>query len=55
MKSFEQLAEAAYNAWHRAAGTDPANVWPFKQLDANVKNKWIAAAQAVADEISTVF
>jgi hypothetical protein len=53
MKSFAQLAKAAYNAWHQSHGTDKHQV-PFEQLDAEYRAHWVGVAKAVAEEVSTV-
>jgi hypothetical protein len=53
MKSFDQLAKAAYNAWHQSHGTHTHQV-PFEQLDATYRVHWTAVAQALAAELSAV-
>jgi hypothetical protein len=53
MKSFAQLAKAAYNAWHKSHGTDRHQV-PFEKLDASYRAHWIAVAKAIAQEITAL-
>jgi hypothetical protein len=53
MKSFEQLAKAAYNAWHQSHGTEKHQL-PFEQLDGEIRAHWVAVAKAVAEEIAAL-
>ena len=54
MKSFHQLAKAAYEAWH-ASNTPPSkHQVPFEELDTATVNRWITVAQAVATEIAGI-
>lgn len=53
MKSFEQLAKAAYDAWHVSHGTNKHQV-PFAHLDAAYRRHWVAVAQAVAKDVAAI-
>ena len=54
MKSFEQIAKAAYNAWHKSVGHDPKHYVPFEKRDALYRAHWVAVVKAVAEEVATV-
>lgn len=53
MKSFDQLAKAAYLAWHKSHETDRHMV-PFERLDSTFRAHWIAVVQAIAEEMATL-
>jgi hypothetical protein len=54
MKSFEQLAKAAYNAWHDSIADDPKHRVAFETRPAPYRAAWIAVAKAIAQEIAAV-
>lgn len=53
MKSFEQLAKAAYNAWHISHGTNKHQVL-FEHLDAEYRRHWVAVAMKVVEEVAAI-
>ena len=57
MKTFEQLAESAYNAYRKQAGgkTFDGRLMPdFSVLGEKVTANWVAAVQQVAAEIAAI-
>jgi len=54
MKSFDQLAKAAYNAWHDSHGTNPKQRAPFEQLEASYRAHWVEVAKALAQELAAL-
>jgi hypothetical protein len=53
MKSFEQLAKAAYDAWHKSHGTERHKA-PYESLDSTFKAHWVTVAMAIVEEMSSV-
>lgn len=53
MKSFDQLAKAAYDAWHASHGTNKHQV-PFEHLDAAYRRHWVAVAMKVVEEVAAI-
>lgn len=54
MKSFEQLAEVAYNDWHQTNQTSPRFQVPFKDLTEEHKARWISLVRKVHAEIEAL-
>lgn len=57
MKSYLQLARAAYEAGHKSMQDQKlptARVLPWSELNAATKNVWIAVARSVVQEMASV-
>jgi hypothetical protein len=54
MKSFEQLGQAAYDAFHAQVGNPLAAVPHWSMLSDERKAAWTAAAMKVVEEVAAI-
>lgn len=54
MKSFEQLGQSAYEAWHKSHGTHPNVMTHWSALDPEIRAHWIAVARQLWAELAAI-
>lgn len=54
MKSFDQIGQAAYEAWHKSHGTDPKVQVHWSALESEHRAHWIAVAKQLWAEFSAI-